>query len=131
MCLTCSRLAVCPHQVLALGHNHRETLGCWQIAERQQDLSNRIHSLQSDTRFGDVLTFSQSNYPPTQIYIWTVVFLMQMICFYIHIRCSSAEGPVGVPRTLLHLIQKLKWSIFSLILNINLGHMTALTLLTS
>lgn len=50
---TCSVLAVGPHQVLAFGHNHSQALCCWQIAERQQDLPDCIHSLRSQT-FNDI-----------------------------------------------------------------------------
>lgn len=48
--LTCSVLAVGPDQVLALGHNHSEALCCWQVAERQQDLPDSIHSLWRQSR---------------------------------------------------------------------------------
>lgn len=58
MPLTCSVLAVGPNQVLAFGHNHCEALCCRQIAERQQDLPNCIHSLRGDTRARQTLNIT-------------------------------------------------------------------------
>ncbi len=91
MSLTCSVLSIGPHQVFALGHDHREALCCWQIAERQQDLSNCIHSLCSHMRAWQTLNTAASLGELWQKALNTVgdSFILKQICAHVLLESSS------------------------------------------
>lgn len=80
MPLTCSHFAVGPHQVFALGHNHCEALCCRQIAERQQDLPNCIHSLQSQVR----VTVDDITVSHIELYVYPHILLQMVYCSHIY-----------------------------------------------